>query len=363
MQLHKIVFFVGCFAVLFGCNSSTKKNPFKAKGYLITGLNYSTADSIFLLNNDKEVVNKAKIKQEISLKGKVKSPEMAYIKLNNSAELYPLLLENEDFSVFTSKSYTSIGGGKLNKKLFDYQEQKRKNAVLKSNFYDEFSVKKITLRNYLNSVDSLRKLDKQNYLSFIKDNQDNLLSLFLIKQQELSSKEIKEATNLVANSNNSQLKSYLSNLYTETIKKEAIARIENRKLAPEFSGTNLEGRTTSLAQVKRGKKAVLIDFWASWCGPCRMVSPRVKRIYNQYKNKGFDIVTVSQDRSINAWEVGVYDDGMEEWHHVYDEDGYIAKNYGVRRIPHMVLLDDKGRIIKNKISLTNLEKELEKIFN
>ncbi len=171
------------------------------------------------------------------------------------------------------------------------------------------------------------------------------MSLYLLQQEKLSSKIISEIQQEVANSTNTELKIYLSDLKRDTEVSEAISKIENRPIAKEFSGTNLIGRIISLSQVKRGKKAVLIDFWASWCRPCRELSPRIKNLYSKYKHKGFDIVTVSQDRSINAWEVGVYDDGMENWYHVYDDDNHIAKMYGVRGIPHMVLLDEKGRII------------------
>ncbi len=85
-------------------------------------------------------------------------------------------------------------------------------------------------------------------------------------------------------------------------------------------------------------------------------------MYEQYSIKGFDILSVSEDRSVAEWKDGILIDGLESWHHIYDDYNRISSLYNVTALPHMVLIDEKGKIIKNKISLSQLETELEKKF-
>ena len=107
---------------------------------------------------------------------------------------------------------------------------------------------------------------------------------------------------------------------------------------------------------------MLVDFWASWCKPCRMVTPEIKYIYQQYNKLGFDIITVSEDRTQSAWRQGIQEDNMLDWNHIYDNQMTIASQFGARAIPHMVLIDQDGKIIKDKISVNQLKKELAIIF-
>ncbi len=94
-------------------------------------------------------------------------------------------------------------------------------------------------------------------------------------------------------------------------------------------------------------KYVLIDFWASWCSPCRQENPNVVKAYQMYKDKGFDILGVSMDQNKKNWLKAIKDDNLT-WHHISDLKGWACeggKLYGVNSIPHSVLIDKEGIII------------------
>ncbi|MFQ5445757.1 MAG: TlpA family protein disulfide reductase, partial [Saprospiraceae bacterium] len=109
---------------------------------------------------------------------------------------------------------------------------------------------------------------------------------------------------------------------------------------------------------------LLIDFWASWCGPCRRENPHVVEAYHKYHDKGFDVLGVSLDKTKARWVAAIEKDGLI-WHHVSDLKGWqnaAARLYGVRSIPHTVLLDKEGKIIARGLRGTALTAKLEDIF-
>ncbi len=133
--------------------------------------------------------------------------------------------------------------------------------------------------------------------------------------------------------------------------------------APDFTLPTPEGNDMKLSDL-RGK-VVLVDFWASWCGPCRRENPHVVQLYNKYKDKGFDVLGVSLDKKRDAWEKAIKKDGLE-WHHVSDLRGWgneVAKMYSVSSIPHTILLDQEGKIIARNFRSVELEEHLKEIFD
>lgn len=138
--------------------------------------------------------------------------------------------------------------------------------------------------------------------------------------------------------------------------------------APEIELTNPEGKLLKLSSLQG--HVVLIDFWASWCGPCRRANPNVVAIYNKYKNqkfqkglKGFTIFNVSLDKNKEAWVAAIKQDGLEWPNHVSDLKGWAAAPailYGIRAIPTTILIDEEGIVIAINPSLDRISLEMDK---
>lgn len=132
--------------------------------------------------------------------------------------------------------------------------------------------------------------------------------------------------------------------------------------APDFTQNTPEGKPLSLSSL-RGK-VVLIDFWASWCRPCRMENPNVVRMYNKYHKKGFEILGVSLDKDMNAWTGAIKQDGLT-WKHVSDLafwNNAVAQQYGVSAIPYTILLDKYGLVLAKNLRGPALEEKLAEVL-
>lgn len=135
------------------------------------------------------------------------------------------------------------------------------------------------------------------------------------------------------------------------------------KIAPDFTEVTPSGDSLTLSDL-RGS-VVLIDFWASWCRPCRAENPNVVKAYNKYKEDGFTVMSVSLDKSKTNWEAAIEKDGLIWPNHVSDLKQWssrVGKLYGVGSIPFTVLIDAEGKVIGTNIRGAALEAELSRIF-
>jgi len=134
------------------------------------------------------------------------------------------------------------------------------------------------------------------------------------------------------------------------------------QFAPEISLPSPEGKEIALSSLKG--KLVLIDFWASWCGPCRKEMPNVVKIYSKFKNKGFEIYGVSLDQDKEKWMEAITKDGIN-WPQVSDLkywDNVAARIYNVQGIPYTVLIDKDGKIIAKNLRGQELEKKIAEVL-
>lgn len=129
--------------------------------------------------------------------------------------------------------------------------------------------------------------------------------------------------------------------------------------APDFVLYNPEGKEVKLSQFKG--KLLLLDFWASWCGPCRKENPNVVKLYNEYKQKGLEILSVSLDRERDPWLEAIQSDGLI-WSHAWDSNGDVSKLYHVESIPSTFLIDREGKIIVQNLRGEALEQKVAELL-
>ena len=138
--------------------------------------------------------------------------------------------------------------------------------------------------------------------------------------------------------------------------------------APEIRGLDLLNQPISLADYTH-KKYILIDFWASWCGPCREELPFLKSLYAQYKSQGFEIISITTDEDPEKWKAAIAKDGIQEWKHfsIFQNKSSAKEDYFVYGIPHKILIDKNGMIIgkwkaSGELNKNELRRQLAQIF-
>lgn len=209
--------------------------------------------------------------------------------------------------------------------------------------------------------DELAAQQKQIMRDFLKNNCNSPIALYVLNKYadyEINLAEIEPMFNKLGKyiRNTPGGKEFASGL--EAAKKTAVGQP-----ALDFAQPDVEGKNVNLASYKG--KYLLIGFWASWCGPCRAENPNMLKAYSRFRDKGFDVLSVSLDDKREKWVAAIQADNLQ-WTQVSDLKGWkneVAEKYGIRAIPQNLLIDPKGNIIAKNLRGDALEKKLEEVFS
>lgn len=279
-----------------------------------------------------------------------------------------LTLEWGNFSNYTLNGSAANDQYVVAEKARESASKKLKELYDKSQVTEEPELKEALEKE----MQELREQLKLATEEFMTQNPNSVVSAYYLKR-------------MMSQYNLEQIESYYNpfseyvknSTWSQEIKTEIdlLSSLKPDNPAPLFTSTDINGNTLSLADFKG--KYVLIDFWASWCVPCRQGNSHLKELWKKYNKEGFEIICIADnDSSPDKWREAVKQDQIEMFHHIlrglkssktsrgyeFDRTNDISALYAIHYLPTKYLIDNQGNIIEGFISNENLDKQLEKIF-
>jgi peroxiredoxin len=272
---------------------------------------------------------------EIALKVSADNPGEPVISGSQSHAVYQAFVDD-------SKHYDQ----KMSDLYADYLEaQKEENEELMAEINQQY--------------DDLEKDKKEYIIRYINDNTDSPVSAYIALRNlyQLGLDELETITEAIDPAISQS--TYVADLNQRV---DRLRNVQIGKPAPDFTMNDTTGNPVALSSFYGNY--MMVDFWASWCGPCRRENPNKVAAFNKYHDKGLDLLGVSLDTDAERWIQAIHSDGLT-WNHLSDLAGWgneAAGLYAVNSIPSNVLLDPNGVIIARNLKGEDLQKKLEEIF-
>ena len=334
---------------------------FFGKSIKLTLINYET-------RNDK-VVQEARISQDgkFTMTIMLKEPEIYDLGVDNSSLVQVLAKPGDRIYLTINKDSIRVTGSKETQYLVDYEANRKMvfNKYLKRTYDSSAVAVKSGNKERIEYWNVEHEKASENYKAELAQWVEQPFFINSLAAIHHSIRWNPETDTALMN----QMVSIFRKKYPKydltrqlVNKVNATKRIAIGAIAPMFASTDTTGKQIDLKGY-RGKYT-LIEFWASWCAPCREESPTLVRLYNEYKDKGFEILSVSIDKNTTQWKSAIRQDGYT-WGNVCDLDGYggpAAALYTVTAIPNSFLLDKNGRIIAKNLRGKNLESKLAELM-
>ncbi|GEP51005.1 hypothetical protein FNO01nite_16770 [Flavobacterium noncentrifugens] len=383
--MKKILVFVSAVAILVSCNKAGKNE------YIVTG-NVKGIDgkNVFLEKQDEagqlKQVDTVKIENgKFTFKGSAKEPEMYLIQVADTQGKVPFILENGDIDMTINKdsiNITKVTGTYNNDELSAYKEEGMKIQKKMMKFQETNMVKMQAAQQKQDTV-TMNGLRKE-YMKIQEDFMKQSDAYVGTHPKAYISALIVDGMFNQMNPDVEKIKKHYAGL-DKTVKDTKVGKGIQTKLdkigkpvaevaapaeggvqvgsvAPDFSANTPDGKTVSLKQSLG--KVTIVDFWASWCKPCREENPNVVALYNELHAKGLNIVGVSLDKEAAPWKEAIAKDKLA-WNQVSNLKWWkepIAATYGVQTIPATFILDASGKIVAKDLRGAELKAKVNELL-